>query len=252
MLSRRQFLGGMLGAALVLPNAQVGAPLTALRCPILMYHRVETPPADADNLRLSLTVLPSVFEGQLDWLAEQGYQTLTLAQMTRGLLGEAELPPKPVVLTFDDGYLDAYTEALPRLRARGMVGSFYVVPALMEQPGYLSWAQAGDMLSQGMEIGNHSLTHPDLSRLDRPRLEEEIGTAAQQIESALGQRPQTFCYPLGRYNNLVARVVQEQGHSAAITTRFGMQHSAAARFSLNRVRIPNTLSVEGFGWWISQ
>lgn len=252
--SRRDLLR-MGGAALfgLSPLARVAAqPLTAQRTPILMYHRVEVPPADADDFRLNLTVHPEIFGGQMDYLVSAGYTSITLADWVRAMAGDADMPEKPVVITFDDGYIDAYTEAFPRLQARGLVGTFFIVPTFLEQWGYMSWGHLAELHNAGHEIANHSMTHADLSRLDRAGLEAEIIGAADAVEQTLGFRPKTFCYPFGRYNQLALTVVQAGGHTAATTTRFGLRHNYFARYGLERVRIPGDMSVDGFRWWLEQ
>lgn len=237
-LSRRQFLSAaaLAGAGLAVPRLAQAAQ-SYRHCPILMYHYVSDLPVDATPLRQGLTVTPARFAEQLDTLIASGYMAISLAQLHAGLTQDAPLPEKPVVLTFDDGYEDAYSVAAPILVERGLTGTFFIVSGFMDQPGYLSWAQAVALRDAGMEIGNHSATHPDLSWLASDALAPEIDGAAAAIESVLGARPQVFAYPLGHYNYYVRRAVEQAGHLAAVTTRDGTMQYGYYPYYLNRVRI---------------
>lgn len=238
-ISRRQFLSAaaLAGAGLALPRIAAAAPLRYLHCPILMYHYVGDLPPEAGALRRGLTVSPARFAEQLDTLIANGYTPITLGQMTAGLLDDAPLPEKPVVLTFDDGYTDAYTVAAPLLSERALTGTFFLVSGFMDQPGYLTWAQAAALRDAGMEIGNHSATHPDLSALPSAALSAEIEGAFATFESVLGVRPTSFAYPLGRYNYYVRRAVEQAGQRVAVTTRDGTMQYGYYPYYLTRVRV---------------
>ncbi len=255
--SRRQFLhaAALAGAGLLMPRlalAQEAAPRRSLRCPILMYHHVGEVPEDATPLRRDLTVTAAQLAEQIGWLRENGYTAVTLAQVAAALLDGADLPEKPVVLTFDDGYADAYEVAAPVLAEGGMVGTFFLISGCMEQAGYLSWAQAAELTRMGMEIGNHSATHPDLTALDRAAQRDEIEGAAAAIEAALGTRPQVFCYPLGRYSTTTVSLLQETGHRVAVTTRDGTVQYGRYPYALRRVRVRHSTTLRAFAWLVSR
>lgn len=243
----------MAGAGLLAgrPKRLLAAPIR-LYCPILMYHYISEVPAGADALRRDLTVTPARFAEHLDYLTGEGFTTVTLTHLASALRGETTLPPKPAVLTFDDGYDDAFANAYPALTQRGMTGVFFVVSGFMEQAGYLSWAQAAEMKQAGMEIGSHSATHPNLTELGYDALMAEVEGAATAIEQALGERPASFCYPLGRYNADVINAVRQTGHLAAVTTADGTLHSAATLYRLRRVRVRGRTSVSGLAWLVSR
>ena len=97
-----------------------------LKVPILMYHYISQPPADADIYRVDLSVTPDNFRQQLAWLRDNGYTAIDYDDLSTAIVGMAELPEKPVLLTFDDGYLDNYTQAFPILQRHGLNATFYV------------------------------------------------------------------------------------------------------------------------------
>ena len=127
-----------------------------LHVPILMYHYVDIAPPPAGPLADTLTVSTSEFKAQMGYLADSGYSTVTLDQIYRAMAGEAELPPKPVAITFDDGGLDNYTVAFPELQARGFVATFFVITDAVGKQGEMTWDQLRDMQQNGMRVGSHT------------------------------------------------------------------------------------------------
>lgn len=226
-----------------------------LRLPILMYHYVSAPPGDADRYRLDLSVTPEQFAAQLAWLRDNGYRTLALDDAYAALARGRPLPPRAVVLTFDDGYTDAYENAFPLLRQFGMTGTFFVVTEWIDEgrPGYLTWAQAREMAAAGMSIQSHSLNHSDLANgCDYDCLVYQILGSVETIQAQTGIRPRFFCYPSGRYNAAVMQVASQAGIVAAVTTQGGTLHTSDHLMELERVRIRGTTSVDTFAWLVSQ
>jgi peptidoglycan/xylan/chitin deacetylase (PgdA/CDA1 family) len=155
-------------------------------------------------------------------------------------------------MTFDDGYADAFTHAFPILQQHSLVGTFFIVRDFMERPGYLTWQQAQTMLDAGMEIENHSASHPDLRGRDRAFLLDQIGGTAEAIEANLGKRSRFFCYPSGQYDQNTLQVVKETGHRLAVTTQDGTLHTSSNPFRLTRARVRGTTGVTGLDWLISR
>ncbi|MBI5930328.1 MAG: polysaccharide deacetylase family protein [Chloroflexi bacterium] len=254
-LNRRHFIkAGFTLATLTLfsPSITQAEVRRRVRCPILMYHYVSPLPSDADKYRVDLTVLPDNFYAHCEYLAQNNYQTVTMGQLYGALMRGDKLPARRVVMTFDDGYDDAYTQAFPILQQFGMAGTFFVVRDFMEQPGYLTWVQAGEMLAEGMEIENHSTSHIDLRDLDRETLLYQIGAAADAIQNQVGRRPKVFCYPGGRYDALAVQVVQETGHIMAVTTADGLVHTSSDLLLMTRARVRGTTGVQGLEWLIGR
>lgn len=222
-----------------------------LRVPILMYHYISIPPADADPYRLDLSVTPERFGEHLRWLRENGYTSISLDDVVLALTAGKPLPERPVVLTFDDGYEDAYTNAFPLLLAFHMTGTFFVVTEWIDghTAGYLTWDQARDMAAAGMSIESHTRSHIDLTNAcDYNCLVYQILGSVQTIEAETGVRPRFFCYPSGRYNDDVLRVVKQVGFEAAVTTEAGTIHTSDQLLELSRARIRGTTTVDDLAW----
>lgn len=226
-----------------------------LRLPILMYHYVSTPPDGSDEYRLDLSVSPQQFASHLSWLRDNGYQTITLDDAYAALSRGKRLPQHAVVLTFDDGYIDAYQNAFPLLRQFGMKGTFFIVTEWIDEgrPGYLTWDQVREMAAAGMSIQSHSLSHPDLANgCDYDCLVYQILGSVETIQAETGIRPRFFCYPSGRYNDAVIQVAAQVGIVAAVTTHGGTLHTSDRLMELARVRIRGTTGVDTFEWLVSQ
>lgn len=256
-MNRRQFLRGaaLTTAGLIVADTNftlARIPQRSVKCPILMYHYISPLPEDADTYRRDLTVEPDRFESHCAFLQENGYTTISMEKLYQALFEKAELPEKPVVLTFDDGYADAAAFAFPILQKYRLVGTFFIVQNFMETPGYLSWGQAKAMLDAGMEIENHSATHPNLRVVRGKALLAETGGAADVIGEVLGKRARFFCYPLGRFNNETIRALRATGHLMAMTTQDGTVHFNSNPFRLKRVRIRNTTGINGLAWLLDR
>lgn len=222
-----------------------------MRVPILMYHYISVPPPDADVYRLDLSVRPDQFAAQLGWLRANGYTTISLDDLYLALTEGKPLPPQPVVLTFDDGYTDAYTNAFPLLRQYGMTGTFFVVTEWLDlnTPGYLTWPQAREMAAAGLSIQSHSRTHPDLTNdCDYDCLVYQLLGSVETIEAQIGVRPRFFCYPGGRYNETVMAILSQIGIAAAVTTQPGTLLVNDRLLELPRARIRGTTTLDDFAW----
>jgi len=216
--------------------------------PILMYHYVSELPLNPDRYRLDLTVLPEDFQAQLQYLAEAGYHTITLTDLYLYLTQGVPLPEKSIVLTFDDGYRDAYEVVFPMLLEHGFTGTFFVLatPAHLESPDYLTWAQMKEMSDAGMEIQSHGRDHVDLSGRSYDYLIYQTLGIQEAIHYHTGRLPRFFCYPSGRYDDNLIAVLESAGYWGAVTTEWGQRHTREGLFEMPRLRIRGSDTLESF------
>jgi len=218
-------------------TAPMASQLT-LRVPILMYHYIRVNPNPVDRIGAGLSVNPDLFGRQMAYLAEAGFTPVTLADVYAAWTVGGPLPPKPVVLTFDDGYRDFFTAAYPVLKARGFRATVYVIVDFLDRPAYLTWEMLSTLVSEGLvTVGSHTLTHPDLTTVTPDRARREIFLSKQRLEERLGVAVADFAYPAGRYNPTVAGLVDAAGYQTAVTTRPGNILRLEQRFTLPRVRV---------------
>jgi peptidoglycan/xylan/chitin deacetylase (PgdA/CDA1 family) len=213
-----------------------------------MYHYISDLPEGSNRLRRDLTVTPDVFESQLVYLRDNGYTVVTLDAVHDYLSGDALLPEKPVVLTFDDGHLDAYTEAFPLLKKYGMNGTFFVVTdfANYKNPAHMTWDMMREMDAAGMRIESHGRTHIDLRKRSNALLVWELLGPVEQIEAYVGRRPRFFCYPAGHYDARVISMLKDLQVLAAVTTEPGVEHRLSDAFTWRRIRMRHNPSPAQF------
>jgi peptidoglycan/xylan/chitin deacetylase (PgdA/CDA1 family) len=204
--------------------------------PVLMYHRVSAAPRKPGRSP-ALWVGAARFRRQLGLLARAGYHGVTLDQVWRAWHRQATLPDKPIVLTFDDGYASQYRNAAPALRRYGWPGVLNLEWRRLGLRGGLSRAQVRRLIGAGWEVAAHSLTHPDLTRLDAASLRAEVAGSRAAIEHAFGLAVESFCYPYGRVDARVRAAVRAAGFRTATTTRQGLASPLGDPLLLRRIRV---------------
>ena len=231
----------VVGAALLLAlPAQGGQRLRPV--PILMYHVISSPPPGAPYP--DLYVPRADFAAEVAWLAAHGYRAVTLQQVFDSWRGARTLPSRPIVLSFDDGYLSDVTNALPVLRARHWPGVLNLEVANLRPVWGIRPPGVRKLLAAGWELDAHTLTHPDLTTLDADRLREEVAGSREAIRTRFHVPVNFFCYPAGRYNDAVIAAVQQAGYLGATTTRYGLARPSEL-YTLARVRVNGTDGARG-------
>jgi peptidoglycan/xylan/chitin deacetylase (PgdA/CDA1 family) len=205
--------------------------------PILMYHYIRINPVATDRAGFVLSVTPADFESQMRFLASHGFTAVTMADVREHLQDGKPLPSKPVAITFDDGYDDAYSAALPILQKYHFVATFYVITGFVDRGRYLSWDQVVLLDRVGMEIASHTVTHPSLPLLGYAAKANQLLTSQLTLESRLGHAVLDFCYPGGQLDVPTEQAVMRAGYLSATTTTFGYATPGDDLFRLPRVRV---------------
>jgi peptidoglycan/xylan/chitin deacetylase (PgdA/CDA1 family) len=206
--------------------------------PILEYHVLGEAPADAAYPELY--VQRPDFRHELEWLDENGYQAVTLEQVEAAWYEGATLPPKPVVLSFDDGYRPQFTFALPQLRKHGWAG----VLNLKAEGSDLYESNVEAMIAAGWELAAHTIHHLDLTELGAGQLEEEVAGSRQLLQDEFHVPVKDFCYPSGRFDETVIAAVEKAGYVGATTEIHGYAESDAP-YELARFEILGSTGVTG-------
>ena len=224
-------------ALLALAPAGGGRPV-----PILVYHVVSSPPASAAFS--GLYVRPRDFAREISWLARDGYRAITLEQAYRSWTAGAPLPRRPVVLSFDDGYLSDYTHAFPVLRRHHWPGVLNLQVDFLRGVGALRPWRVRDLIAGGWEVDAHTFTHPDLTTVDGARLWHEVDGSRVAIRRLFHVPVDFFCYPGGRYDARVIASVRRAGFLGATTTAYGLARPPHY-FTLDRIRVDGGDGVAG-------
>lgn len=222
------------------PDSRLGdGTLRRVHVPILMYHYVSNLPADADATRTQLTVDPAMFKAHMRYLQEQGYNTISLYQLDDALLYGSPLPPRPVVLTFDDGYIDHYVNVFPVLTEYKFTGTFFIITARADSndPVYMNWTQIGEMADAGMSMESHTKTHQDLRERGYDFLVYELLGSLESLRAHTQAPTRMFAYPVGRYDVATLNVMSQLPIWRAVTTERGALHTTDNYLEVPRVRI---------------
>lgn len=203
--------------------------------PILEYHMVKD---DAKPDEVRYAVPPAEFAAQLDYLAQEGYTTITPQDYARARKGKQELPAKPVILSFDDGYEDNWRVVLPMLQERGMKAVFYVVTNDIGQPGYMTWDNLFDLEHSGMEIGSHTANHIPLTTLTPTEQRDELRLSKLLLEWRGMGTIYSFSYPNGAYDDSIVTMLAEENYLTAVTGEAGLNTVETNPYRLHRVNIP--------------
>lgn len=233
-------------AELALLTGPLPAGATKVDAPILMYHYVDETPPPAGPYADGLTVRTEDFKAEMKYLVDNAYHTVSLADVYLAMAGRKGLPPKPAVLTFDDGGLDNYEVAFPLLKQNGLTATFFVITARVGKEGQMDWGQLREMAAQGMSIQSHSVSHPDLRGVSDARLRAELVDSRNAITQAVGEPGYVFCYPSGAHDGRVIAAAKAAGYLMAVATGNGKDLDPRAVFELKRRRVQAFLPLTSF------
>jgi peptidoglycan/xylan/chitin deacetylase (PgdA/CDA1 family) len=219
--------------------------------PILMYHSISAPASSGFR---ACTVSPALFDEHVSYLRQCQYTSVTVTQFAQAIArGGQGLPERPVILTFDDGYTDFYTHALPILQKHGFTATLYIPTAFVggtcgwlqfaneRYRPILTWTQLAEISASGIECGAHSHTHPPLNMLPPSVARDEIVRSKELLEDHLHQEVLSFAYPFGYYNTQVRQIVQAVGFSSACAIRRTLSSLHDNPYTLARLAItPDT------------
>lgn len=178
--------------------------------PILLYHHIGFSLKESE-----FYVSPDAFESQMNYLYTHGYRTISVEQLTQAVYFGAQLPSRPILLTFDDGSETVYTEALPIMQKYGFTGTAYIVYNFIGAGRFVDRDQIRELYAAGWEIGSHSISHNDLTMYS-DKQEDEIVSSRKRLESYLGIPIFSFAYPFGAYNSDSLRFVKLTGYTSAM------------------------------------
>lgn len=220
--------------------------VSPVRVPVLMYHEIADPPETSSRFSVS----PGAFAAQLAYLREQGFTSVTAGALPAMLAGDpGAVRDRTVVLTFDDGYADFYTRALPLLAEYGFTATVFATSGFMEDTGperMLRWNQLAEAARAGIEIGAHTCQHPQLDQIPDKRLRDELYVSKDRIEDKLGFSVPGLAYPYGYSNAKVRQVAREAGYGYAYAVNNVTATPGSDRFALPRLTVRRATTLSEF------
>ena len=210
--------------------------------PVLMYHAVSDDMWGIEELFVS----PANMEKQLAYLVDNGYDPIWFED-----LAHLEDYDKPVLLTFDDGYDDNYTELFPLLKKYQVKATIFVIGNAMGWSHKMTRAQVREMSDSGLvSIQSHGYTHDNMDMMDEATLEYELSESKKVLAEVTGRIPYVLCYPSGRYSNLTLKVAQEH-YQFGIKMQGGLYNTSHNPFLVNRYYISRYTDIYTFAAFIA-
>jgi len=215
--------------------------------PILKYHSISDNLFGKTHPFHQINTPVSIFEMQMKWLRQNGYRTISLPELLTRFESADDLA-KTVILTFDDGYQDFYTEAFPLLTQCGFTATVYLATdrihdraARMEGADYLTWSEVKELQSAGISFGSHSVTHADLRSLGPEQIDYELGYSKETIEQRIGASAESFSYPFALpeedvdFVRYLEDTLQNHGYANGVCSAIGRASPKSSSFFLPRL-----------------
>ena len=231
------------------PLARVLGLGAARRVPILMYHSISDNLFAKSHPYYQINTAPGVFAWQMRWLRQNGYRTLNLGEMLAALHSGGDVS-RTVVITFDDGYQDFYTDGLAVIKQCGFTATIFLatdriqdVAVRVEGADYLTWREVRELHAQGIEFGSHTVTHPDLRSLGPEQIDYELGFSKEVIEQKLGAPVTSFSYPFAfpeedrDFTRFLLDALANHGFENGVSTILGRARLGSDPLSLPRLPV---------------
>lgn len=210
---------------------------TQIKIPILMYHYVENIKDPNDTTRKGLNTPPKIFEEQLKNIKNASYESIFHKDLSNFLLIKKELPKKPIMLTFDDGYKDFYSDVFPLLKKYQVKATVYVIVDFLGRKDFLTKEQIKEMSDSNLvEIASHTLSHVYLKTSPEEIAKSEILESKIILENILNKPVYDFAYPYGAFNEKTKEIVKKAGYLSAVSVIPGNVQGFNNRYYLHRLR----------------
>ena len=209
--------------------------------PIILYHWIAVSPINSQYY-----VRPDKFDEEMKLLHDWGYTTITAELLIKAITEGADLPPRPILITFDDGHLNNYTTAFPIMYKYGFTGTLYIIANYIGTDQYMNADQIKDMAAAGWEVGSHTISHLDLTALEPDRQRREVVDSRTLLESKLGVPVRTIAYPFGISNPGVIDYAHFAGYIGGMSLGFTDDQGVSNLYTLQRRDIKGTYDVKQF------
>ena len=229
---------------------RAGIDASGPRLPVLMYHSISDDPEPGLASYYKVSTSPAVFRQHIGFLVEQGYCSIELVKAVELLQQGGPMPEKSVVITFDDGFRNVFTEALPVLREHGFTATVFLPTAFIGSPRRsfkdrecLTWDEVSDLQKCGINFGSHTVNHPRLMELSWKDIEIEVRQSKAELEQHLGKPISTFAHPYAfpqanlQYTQGIKKLLAESGYVCCATTAIGSMRNGDDPFRLKRLPV---------------
>lgn len=211
-----------------------------LPVPVLVYHHIQPQSEAIRKGQTSLSVDNGIFDLQMRYLSENGFNTINATALINALSSHTSLPPKSILVTVDDGYKDAFAYAFPILQKYHITANFMIATGLLGGSDNMNWDDINQLKQSGLAyFVDHTWSHYAIVRGSQDKIQYEILTGRQQLEQNTGQSVNIFAYPYGSFNNNAISTLQRDGFIGAFSTIPGFLQCDSYIMTLHRNHIGN-------------
>ena len=211
-----------------------------MNIPVLYYHSVNIPESN------DIIISPKKIKQQLEYVKSLGYNTLTIYEFSSYILEKKPIPKKSILITFDDGYMDNYTNLFPILKSLSMKATIFVIAGGIDDNYYLSSSQIKEMVDYGIDIQSHTISHAHLNSLSHENKINELKNSRIKIEKLTNKKVISVAYPFGEFDEDTINATKEAGYSIAFTTNRGYDDQNSNVFKLNRLYVSSSFTFDEF------
>lgn len=213
-----------------------------MNIPVLCYHDVT--PNNPDNN--GLLISPEKFKEQLQYLKDNNYTPITLDELYDYLRNNKEIPEKPVVITFDDGYKGNYEYAYPLLKEFKFPATMFIISNYVGGADFMTTEQLKEMSNNGIEIESHTSKHDDLSKLNETEQVETLKNAKTSLEKIIGKPVNFVAYPFGRHNSDTRIAAEKAGYKLGFNLNGNFADRKDHNFNMDRIYVNGNDSLKVF------
>ena len=208
---------------------------------VLMYHSI-----GFDNYSI-FRVTQKNFKEQMKYLHDNNYTTLSLDDVYNYFTINKPLPPRSVLITFDDGYVDNYTSAYPILKQYNMKATIFMITNNIDKSSsYLTSNQIKELISNGVDVESHTANHEQLDILSKDQLEKTLLASKNTLEGITNKQIKYIAYPFGKSNSQVAAISKKLGYKMAFTTPYHYTKKSDGLFNLHRISVLSFTNMRSF------
>ncbi len=212
--------------------------------PILMYHSITVSEKLMNNV-----VSPKSFEYQMGFLKRHHYHVIGLDELVEATETHKSLPHNTAVITFDDGYIDNYTNAFPILKKYNFPATIFVITEAVDENGYLTWKQIREMEKFKIKFESHTCNHVYLPGTSLKIQQHEIEQSKKTLEEKLGHPIHFLAYPSGGFTDKIVEILKSAGYKAACTTNRGYNRFNQDLYELRRIRFNDDDNIFDIPLW---
>lgn len=217
----------------------------SMHVPILMYHYIRDYNYPKDAAGMVLSVSPANFDQQMAYLSSNGFTPITLDTLAAIYANQAPAPAKPVVITFDDGYIDFYANAYPILHKYGFHAVSFIISGFVGKPAFMNWDNIKELQKSGLvSFESHTVSHAYLPGMSYPQMLKELLDSKSAIQAQTGVPVNFVAYPSGGTNSFVIKAAQSAGYVGGVGTWFGKPYGIT--MNMPRIRVNGGFSLALF------